>query len=118
MLCDARAPTSGGAGEGPNADPGLSPVVERNVPHGEVFLEEAFANNYGFTAMNAGCGSCILRPASSGLPLRSQYARGIDNDMDILFGGTRQPQRHDATSVRDLTTIARQSAHGNRCAVR
>ena len=110
MLCDARAPTSGGAGEGPNAAPGLSPVVERNVPHGEVFLEEAFANNYGFTAMNAG--SSVQRPRAY------PYARGIDNDMDILFGGTRQPQRHDATSVRDLTTIARQSAHGNRCAVR
>ena len=92
MLCDARASTSGGAGEGPNADPGLSPVVERNVPHGEVFLEEAFANNYGFTAMNAGSSVSI------------SYNR-------------RHPARRDLR-VRDLTTIARQSAHGNRCAVR
>ena len=114
MLCDARASTSGGAGEGPNADPGLSPVVERNVPHGEVFLEEAFANNYGFTAMNAGSRP-PSGPASSGLPLRlyARYRYGYP-----IIGGTRQPQRHDATSVRDLTTIARQSAHGNRCAVR
>ena len=52
---------------GPNEcgpDPGLSvsPVVERNVPHGEVFLEEAFANNYGFTAMNAGSSRPAQRP--------------------------------------------------------
>ena len=82
MLCDARAPTSGGAGEGPNADPGLSPVVERNVPHGEVFLEEAFANNYGFTAMNLECRIAPSSVLGRGSGLRPLPTLGID--MDIL----------------------------------